>query len=57
LTPLEIELAVGVGLARLLAEGHRAEADIGNGETAAAKRAGVERGGHGFLRNPGVFQG
>ena len=52
-----IELAVGVGLAGLLAEGHRAEADIGYDERAAAEGAGIELAGHDFLRNLAVFQG
>ena len=53
----EIELAVGVGFAGLFAEGHGAEADVGDEQIAAAERAWVERVGHGFLRKLGDVQG
>ena len=53
----ESELAVGILFAGLFAEGHRAEADVGNEQIAAAEGAWVERVGHGFLRNLAVFQG
>ena len=52
-----VKLVVGIGFAGLLAEGHGAEADVGNDQLAAAERAGIEIFGHGFLRKLAVFQG
>ena len=52
-----VELAVGIGFAGLLAEGHGAEADVGNDQLAATERAGIEIFGHGCLRKLVVFQG